>query len=242
MKPKYLILICLGAAIVIFMLWCNRPAGEVPEPPAVVPVQVQKDTVAKNEAQTKMVIDSLNNLVRLWEKEADRYKGQYKNLSVLYDRVSSDYSKTLAELPQDNAKVIEAIQRFEELTKISVEKDEMCVREITALRTSLTLKDNIISEGELLNKKLKNSFDTCTSQQSKLEKYIQEAQKVTKKRNQVYAGVSVIGNEFNWLNGMGINAGVINKRGGIFEAGAFVMSKQINYSLSFKKVISFKRK
>lgn len=242
MKLKNIILICLGAAIVIFLIWCNRPAGEVPEPPTVVPLQVQKDTVAKNEAATKRVVDSLNKLVRLWEKEADKYKGQYRNLSVLYDKVSKDYSQTLSELPQDNAKVIEAIQRFEELTKISVEKDEMCVREITALRTSLTLKDNIINEGELLNKKLKKSFDTCTSQQSKLEKYIQEAQKATKKRNQVYAGVSVMGNEFNWLNGMGINAGVINKRGGIFEAGAFVMSKQVNYSLSFKKVISFKRK
>ena len=241
MKIKDFVLVSIGALIVIFLLWCNKPVSDI-MPPVVVPVQVQKDTVAKNEAATKRVVDSLNKLVRLWEKEADKYKGQYLNLSVLYDKVSKDYSQTLSELPQDNAKVIEAIKRFEELTKISVEKDEMCVREITALRTSLTLKDNIINENELLNKKLKNSFDTCTSQQSKLEKYIQEAQKDNRRRNQFYAGISLMGSETSYLKGAGVNVGVISKKRDMIEVGTFVMNKEINYSLSYKKVISIRKK
>lgn len=235
---KYIVGILIGFIIALLLLLkvCNKPANT--SKPEVITVKEQIEKVVKDSLAVQRAIDSLNFVVDIWESETQKYKKELSNTNSLYDKLENDYRALLENLPNDNSENNSVKEKFEKLAASCRKKDTTCNATINSLQKTISAKNQIIIKKDTALKNLRKSFDLSLAQQQKLSDYIDD----NKKRTQIFLGASLFGQKDNWISGAGASIGMITKKNDIIEAGAFTMNKVVNYSISYKRIISFKKR
>ena len=235
---KYIVGIVVGFIIALLLLlkFCNKPANT--SKPEVITVKEQIEKVVKDSLSVQRAIDSLNFVVDIWESETQKYKKELSNTNSLYDKLENDYRALLENLPNDNSENNAVKEKFEKLAASCRKKDTTCNATINSLQKTISAKNQIIIKKDTALKNLRKSFDLSLAQQQKLSDYIDD----NKKRTQIFLGASLFGQKDNWVSGAGASIGVITKKNDIIEAGAFTMNKVVNYSISYKRIISTRKR
>lgn len=235
---KYIVGIVIGFIIALLLLLkvCNKPANT--SNPEVITVKEQIEKVVKDSLAVQRAIDSLNFVVDIWESETQKYKKELSNTNSLYDKLENDYRALLETLPNDNSENNAVKEKFEKLAASCRKKDTTCNATINSLQKTISAKNQIIIKKDTALKNLRKSFDLSLAQQKKLSDYIDD----NKKRTQIFLGASLFGQKDNWVSGAGASIGMITKKNDIIEAGAFTMNKVVNYSISYKRIISFRKR
>lgn len=235
---KYIVGIVIGFVIALLLLlkFCNKPVDT--SKPEVITIKEQVEKVVRDSVEVQRSIDSMSFVVGIWERETEKYKRELSKTNSLYDKLENDYRALLEGLPNDNSQANEVKDKFEKLAASCRKKDTTCLNTIESMRKTILTKNNIISKKDTALKNLKESFNLSLAQQKKLEDYIND----NKKRNQIFLGASLFGQKDNWISGAGASVGMITKKNDIFEVGAFTMNKAVVYSVSYKKVISFRKR
>ena len=235
---KYIVGILIGFIIALLLLLkvCNKPANT--SKPEVITVKEQIEKVVKDSLAVQRAIDSLNFVVDIWESETQKYKKELSNTNSLYDKLENDYRALLENLPNDNSENNVVKEKFEKLAVSCRKKDTTCNATINSLQKTISAKNQIIIKKDTALKNLRKSFDLSLAQQKKLSDYIDD----NKKRTQIFLGASLFGQKDNWISGAGASIGMITKKNDIIEAGAFTMNKVVNYSISYKRIISFRKR
>ena len=235
---KYIVGIVIGFVIALLLLlkFCNKPANT--SKPEVITVKEQIEKVVKDSLAVQRAIDSLNFVVDIWESETQKYKKELSNTNSLYDKLENDYRALLENLPNDNSENNAVKEKFEKLAASCRKKDTTCNATINSLQKTISAKNQIIIKKDTALKNLRKSFDLSLAQQQKLSDYIDD----NKKRTQIFLGASLFGQKDNWISGAGASIGMITKKNDIIEAGAFTMNKVVNYSISYKRIISFRKR
>lgn len=235
---KYIVGILIGFIIALLLLLkvCNKPANT--SKPEVITVKEQIEKVVKDSLAVQRAIDSLNFVVDIWESETQKYKKELSNTNSLYDKLENDYRALLENLPNDNSENNAVKEKFEKLAASCRKKDTTCNATINSLQKTISAKNQIIIKKDTALKNLRKSFDLSLAQQQKLSDYIDD----NKKRTQIFLGASLFGQKDNWVSGAGASIGMITKKNDIIEAGAFTMNKVVNYSISYKRIISFRKR
>lgn len=235
---KYIVGIVIGFIIALLLLlkFCNKPANT--SKPEVITIKEQIEKVVKDSLAVQRAIDSLNFVVDIWESETQKYKKELSNTNGLYDKLENDYRALLENLPNDNSETNAVKEKFEKLAASCRKKDTTCNATINSLQKTISTKNQIIIKKDTALKNLRKSFDLSLAQQQKLSDYIDD----NKKRTQIFLGASLFGQKDNWVSGAGASIGMITKKNDIIEAGAFTMNKVVNYSISYKRIISFRKR
>lgn len=235
---KYIVGILIGFIIALLLLLkvCNKPANT--SKPEVITVKEQIEKVVKDSLAVQRAIDSLNFVVDIWESETQKYKKELSNTNSLYDKLENDYRALLENLPNDNSENNAVKEKFEKLAASCRKKDTTCNATINSLQKTISAKNQIIIKKDTALKNLRKSFDLSLAQQQKLSDYIDD----NKKRTQIFLGASLFGQKDNWVSGAGASIGMITKKNDIIEAGAFTMNKVVNYSISYKRIISTRKR
>jgi len=235
---KYIVGIVIGFIIALLLLlkFCNKPANT--SKPEVITIKEQIEKVVKDSLAVQRAIDSLNFVVDIWESETQKYKKELSNTNGLYDKLENDYRALLESLPNDNSETNAVKEKFEKLAASCRKKDTTCNATINSLQKTISAKNQIIIKKDTALKNLRKSFDLSLAQQQKLSDSIDD----NKKRTQIFLGASLFGQKDNWVSGAGASIGMIIKKNDIIEAGAFTMNKVVNYSISYKRIISFRKR
>lgn len=183
---------------------CGKPTVKTPEP-ILVPIKDQVKTVENNEAKSKKVIDSLNKENSKQVAIANDLKGKLKaeqNNSRLIERTLNAYlNQVTPEQPRDTNDYENNVR---DLITSSQRKDSLCNSLTTNLEGQIRLKDNVITEKDILYSRLRSSFDLSIAQQQTLIDYSKKLKKEIKAKNRsalvwkiisIGAGVFILQNQ-----------------------------------------------
>lgn len=236
MKNLKTVLLIVMGIIILFLLWkgCNNSPVTKPVVQTVIEQRLKIDTLY---LQDKRTSDSLNKLIAkaadassFWKQAHDELQNDYTALGRIIEYELNDPSA-------DAGYMGSVLKDFNELQVISRQKDTACNNTISSLTTELDLTKALVKTKAATNAQLTSYIDTCLLNQSKLTAYANQV----KPRNQVYAGITVIGNSNKYVAGYGAAIGMKLTNGIMVEIGALQMSNVTNYTLGIRKVISFKK-
>lgn len=225
------ILMLLFAIVILYFLTCNPK--KPPLPPDVIPVKEQVAKVKQDSILSQKYKDSVQSVIEGLEQTAERWQLLYKSAVKSTNLAENVVADILNEPVPDTCKAIQARLRaeFDKVVSNGKAKDNACNQTILAKNRIIQQKDVLLLNSKEDYKKLKQNFDVSISQQTKLQNYA----KSIKPRSEVYAGFSLMGNEFKPLYGYGISLGLHTKKGNQYEVGTLQFNNTIQYQISFKK-------
>ena len=218
--------------VIICLLTCNKKVQPV-EP--IKTVAEQKAEIKIDSVASKQYNDSVTALIEGVTKEADVWLKEWKASETRYNDLEKGISEFTQQPVPDTCKELQQ-QYTTQLLKLSKEnkqKDISCEKTIAS-------KNGVISQQAVLIKsknnevgKLRAFLDTAFAQQTKQAKIIKQL----KPKNSIYIGATALGNENKFINGYGVNLGLRNKKGTMWEVGALQIGSTINYTIGFKKTL-----
>ena len=229
--PKNVLIVLLGI-VILYLLTCNKPK---PALPIVKTVTEQKEVVRVDSIASKHFVDSVNELVDGYKNDADKAVAESNQLASINLSLQKDMDALVSAPIPDTCKPFrDAVARLNaKLTKVQQDEANACKSALNSKDKIIGQKDVLIANGKQDYAKLRQSLDTCFKQQATLT----NALKQYKPKASIYIGASMIGNPTDYLKGYGLNLGLTNKRGTMYEVGAIQMGSTINYTVSFKKIL-----
>jgi len=223
----------LAIIIVVCLFTCKRKKQVAADP--VIPVAVQKEAVRVDSIASKKYNDSVTALIEEVAKEADVWLKEWKASETRYN----DLEKGIAEFTQqpvpDSCKELqkEYSAQLLKMAKANSQKDISCENTIRLKSTTIEQQAVLIRSKNSEIGKLRASVDTAFAQQTKQAKIIKRQAPKTS----IYVGAEVLGHENKFVNGYGVNLGLRNKKGTMWEVGALQIGSTINYTIGFKKTL-----
>lgn len=227
------IFLALVIIVLVCLLTCNKKKQPVTEP---------IKTVAEQKAEIK--VDSIaskhyNDSVAMKEKQASKEGEMWFNEWKASEQRYADLEKGISEFTQqpvpDTCKELQQ-QYTTQLLKLSKENKQKDI----ACEKTIASKNGVISQQAVLIKsknsevgKLRAFLDTAFAQQTKLSKSLKQLNP----KNSIYIGATALGNENKFINGYGVNLGLRNKKGTMWEVGALQIGSTINYTIGVKKTL-----
>lgn len=220
------------AIVIIFLLTCNRKSpGEV----IVKTITEQKEVVRHDIIISQHFKDSVQRIIDSRDKEINYWMNSYSvadnELRALQNGISQNIGQQLPDTCKQYQNWI--IGEYNKLMAAAGRKDSAHRKIVSGKDAVIIQKDALIANGRDDYRKLRANLDTCFKQQGTLEKAV----KGLKPRREVYIGATVIGSHEKPVAGYGLNLGLRNKKGTMFEAGALQIGTQINYTISVKKTL-----
>lgn len=230
-KISKIILLSLIAIVVILLYkWsCNKP---IPLPPDIKTVTDQKAVVVKDSVAMRHVVDSMVKINIKLDKALDIADNNIKYLAANVTALEKWIDELLVSPVPDTCKHIVAAltDKFGKLKTASANKDAEANKRYANLWQIRKNLDGIIKEKDKGWAKIRGSLDTCWAQQKKLEDYVK---KVSPKRG-IYAGITAIGNTTTIYGGIGVNFGLMNRKGTMWEVGAIQMQGVTQYTIGVR--------
>lgn len=223
--------------LILYLKLCNEPV--VNNSSDAIPIKDQVAKVVSDSVLIKKIIDSVSLVSKVWENQSFLYRSKFSASVSEYKVLEKDYKELIEILNNsDDSKYIELKNKFDKLSEVNREKDNNCTLSILSLENSLLNKEKIISLKDSSYKKIRDAFDISLAQQKILEDKVSQ----NKKRNQFFLGASLNGSPEKIISGFGVSAGLISKKNSIIELGAFTLNNNVNYSVSYKTIISFRKR
>lgn len=223
----------LAIIVVVCLFTCKRKKQVAADP--VIPVAVQKEAVRVDSIASKKYNDSVLLKVKQSAKDAEMWYNEWRASETRYN----DLEKGIAEFTQkpvpDSCKELqkEYSAQLLKMAKANSQKDISCENTIRLKSTTIEQQAVLIKSKNNEVGKLRAFLDTAFAQQTKLTR----ALKQLKPKNSIYIGATALGNENKWVNGYGVNLGLRNKKGTMWEVGALQIGSTINYTIGFKKTL-----
>jgi len=226
---KWIILLLLVVAVILLWKWaCNKP---VPQMPEIKTVSDQKEIVKADEAAMKKQADSFNVILKKMDATNDKQYREYIALLNENNELLADNRVLSKPIPDTCRELNQAwIDRFGKLKIVSDQKDVAANNTINGLSNTISTQKNFIAAKDTAYKKLRANLDTCFENAKKLEQY---AKKVKPKLG-IYAGITAIGNPNKIYGGIGVNIGLMNRNGTLYEIGAIQMQSTTQYTVGIK--------
>ncbi len=219
--------------VMLYLLTCNKKPS--PELNPVIPVKEQKEKVVADSVASKKFTDSIALIIKQKDKEAEMWHNEWKASEGRYNDLEKGTVDLITQEVPDTCKAMQEKynQQFVKLSKESKQKDISCENTINAQKNLINQQIVVIRKGEKDAIGLRASLDTAFEQQRKLTKTVSSL----KPKNSIYIGVTALGNENKFVQGYGVNLGLRNKKGNMYEAGALQIGSTISYTISFKKTL-----
>lgn len=220
------------AIVIIFLLTCNRQApGKV----VIKTITEQKETVLHDSIVSQYFKDSVQRIIDSRDKEINYWMNSYSVADNELRAIQAGIGQNIAQQLPDTCKKYQdwIIGEYNKLMAAAGRKDSANRKIVAGKDAVISQKDALIANGRDDYRKLRANLDTCFKQQGALEKAV----KGLKPRREVYLGASAIGRPDKPVAGYGLNLGMRNRKGTMFEAGAVQLGPTINYTLSVKKPI-----
>lgn len=217
--------------VIVYLAFCNK--SSIPEP-VVKTVKEQQIILQHDTVEHKFNTDSINKIISDLTGKANYWHNAFNvsaNEAVSLQNSLSDYiSHTV--IPDTCKDIVANIQsQFERVIAANRKANEDCNNTINFKDLIIGQKDAVIKEDSTAYRKMIDNVDTALAQQKKLTDYI----KKIRPRTTIYVGAIATGSKEKYFSGFGINLGLMNKKGTMYEAGAIQMGLQTHYSLSIKK-------
>lgn len=232
---KNIFIVALIIAL-LYLLTCNKKTEVAP---IVKPISEQREVVRIDSMASQKFRDSVQRIIFNWEHEAKKWQSNWETEvnenADLYKKID----EIITEPVPDTCKPYQQklLNEYNQLVRANQAKDNAASQTINSKNKIINEKDVLIAQSKKDYSKLRINLDTCFAQQKTLEAY---AKKI-KPRNQVYVGITAIGNTNKYYEGVGLNLGLKNKRGYMFEVGALQMGTVTQFTLGLKKVISLRK-
>ena len=227
-------------AIVILILFCfyqcrsKRTINIVPDVPSPVSIieRVIHDTIESGVKQS------------VYDSTLAYYKNRYERLQT--EKYLSE--RKLEEVLDDNANLARKVENKQQqldllssndLIREQIRKnDSICRERLSLFRGQLQTWAGKYKECQELNKKVLANLDTALNAQQKLSDYAKSMQP----RTTLFIGAHLIGNKEKWINGAGVHAGLIFKKGTIVTLSATQIQSITNFGLGVSKEIRLRKK
>jgi hypothetical protein len=224
------IAIAVLAVVIIFLLTCNRSK---PVPPSITTYHEVHDTIITIDKQYKKTSDSFKIVLQ------NRYiidDNNYKKYLFLLNKNSqllNDLNYLKQPLP-DTCKPLQDfwVKKWTALKVISDAKDTACNTTITGMGKTIKTQVSLIDNQKNFIDRYRAAADTCSKALKELEKYSNSLNK-----RSIFVGVTYLGSQLQPYEGIGINLGLRNKRGNIYEIGAAQTNTGLQFSISYKKTL-----
>lgn len=143
----------------------------------------------------------------------------------------TDYIATA--LPDTCKKYQWVISEYNKISEASKKKDAVNEKIIASKNVIINQKDLLIANGKKDYKNLRANTDTCLKNQTTLEKYV----KALKPKRELYIGAIGMGNQSLKGFGFGVNLGLRDRKGNMYEIGVVQLGNTTQYTVGFKKRI-----
>jgi len=231
LKLNYFIIAAL-VLVIIYLMTCKKKVVEI-EP--VTPVSVQKERVRVDSVASVKYQDSVKGLISYWEGIATEKEQENDALAQVNLGLQLNMDSVLSQPLPDTCKPyqmqVASLQR--RLAQSTAQAQAACEQTVKAKDNIIAQKDAIMSKKNQDYAKLRSALDTAWAAQTTLTKQL----KALKPKRDVYIGAQVIGSETKYLAAYGVNLGLRNKKGTMYEVGAFQMGSQVYYQAAVKKTI-----
>jgi len=220
------------AIVIIFLLTCNRKSA----PQVLVKtITEQKEVVRHDSIISQHFKDSVQRIIDSRNKEINYWMNSYSVADNELRALQNGISQNIGQQLPDTCRKYQVwiIGEYNKLMASAARKDSAHRKIMAGKDAVITQKDALIANGRDDYRKLRANLDTCFKQQETLEKAV----KGLKPRREVYVGATVLGSPDKPVAGYGLNLGVRNRKGTMFEAGAIQIGPTINYTISVKKPI-----
>ncbi len=216
-------------AVILYLAFCNKPA--IPEP-IVKTVKEQQTIIHTDTVEHKLNVDSIGRLISDANKKADYWRNAFNVSASEVNGLENSLTEYIAKtpIPDTCRNIISQIQlQFDRIMSSNKKAFNDCDSTIHSKDIIIFQKDAIIKEDSNAYRRMISNADTCLSNQTKLQAYI----KKIRPRTTIYIGASAYGySQF----GAGINLGVMNRRGTMYQAGVMQLGlKKLNYSFTMIK-------
>lgn len=227
------IILILVILVMLYLLTCNRKPSSELNP--VIPVKEQKEKVVIDSIASKKYNDSVALIIKQKGKEAEMWYNEWVASEGRYNDLEKGTVELITQEVPDTCKAMQEKynKQFIKLSKENKQKDISCENTINAQKGVITEQKVLINKGNSIATSLRARLDTAFEQQRKLSKAVSSL----KPKNSIYIGVTALGNESKFVQGYGINLGLRNKKGNMYEAGALQIGSTISYTISFKKTL-----
>lgn len=225
------ILIALLIVIAVFFFWqwkCKKEPGDIGIDTAAREARI--DTLYEKDTRGT---DSVINLQREAEKEAQLWADYAKDAEKRYSKLEKQVDKKIQDAPCPEQYTNDLTKDFTELKLAIRDKDKACQqsllekdKEISLVKSALTSKSatmkEIKKEADAGNKDTKKAIDFANS----------------RARNELYAGIAL--NVYP-VAGYGVTVGIKMKNGWMFDAQAMQMQGKTFGQISAKRTINLRR-
>ena len=224
------IAIAVLAVVIIFLLTCNRSK---PVPPSVTTYHEVHDTILTIDKQYKKTSDSFKIVLQnRYIIDDDNYK-KYLFLLNENSQLLNDINYLKQPVP-DTCKPLQDfwVKKWTALKVVSDAKDTACNTTITGMGKTIKTQVSLIDNQKNFIDRYRAAADTCSKALKELEKYSNSLNK-----RSIFVGVTYLGSQLQPYEGIGINLGLRNKRGNIYEIGAAQTNTGLQFSISYKKTL-----
>ena len=226
-------LLIIGLLLVIlYLVTCKR---KVVQPDPVKTVTEQKLVVMTDSIASKKYNDSVALKIKQSSKDAEMWYNEWRASETRYNDLEKGIAEFTKQPVPDSCKELqkEYSAQLLKMAKANSKKDISCENTIRLKSTTIEQQAVLIKSKNSEVGKLRAFLDTAFAQQTKLTR----ALKQLKPKNSIYIGATALGNENKWVNGYGVNLGLRNKKGTMWEVGALQIGSTINYTIGFKKTL-----
>ena len=224
------ITIAVLAVVIIFLLTCNRSK---PVPPSITTYHEVHDTIITIDKQYKKLSDSFKIVLQnRYIIDDDNYK-KYLFLLNKNSQLLNDINYLKQPVP-DTCKPLQDfwVKKWTALKVVSDAKDTACNTTITGMGKTIKTQVSLIDNQKNFIDRYRAAADTCSKALKELEKYSNSLNK-----RSIFVGVTYLGSQLQPYEGIGINLGLRNKRGNIYEIGAAQTNTGLQFSISYKKTL-----
>lgn len=227
------IILLLVILVMAYFLTCNKNPSPNLNP--VISVEQQAESRRTDSIPAKRYVDSVTLKEQQKDKEALMWYNEWVASEGRYNDLEKGTVELITQEVPDTCKAMQEKynQQFIKLSKENKQKDISCENTINAQKGVITEQKVLINKGNSIATSLRAKLDTAFEQQRKLSKAVSSL----RPKNSIYIGVTALGNENKFVQGYGINLGLRNKKGNMYEAGALQIGSTISYTISFKKTL-----
>ena len=222
--------IAVLAIVIIFLITCNRSK---PLPKPITTYHNIHDTIITIDKQYKHLSDSFKTVLAKRYKSDDENYQKYLLLLNENSKLINDINYLKQPIP-DTCKPLQEfwIKKWIALKVVSDKKDTACNTTITGMAKTIIAQKQYVADQENYIKRYRAAADTCSQALKVLEKNNRSLNK-----SSIFVGVTYFGSKLQPYTGVGINLGLRNKRGNIYEIGAAQTNTGLQFSLSYKKTL-----
>ena len=227
------IILLLVIFVMAYFLTCNKKPSPNLNP--IISVEEQAESRRTDSIPAKRYVDSVTLKQQQKDKEALMWYNELVASEGRYNDLEKGTVELITQEVPDTCKAMQEKynQQFTKLSKENKQKSISCENTINAQKGVITEQKVLINKGNSIATSLRARLDTAFEQQRKLSKAVSSL----KPKNSIYIGVTALGNESKFVQGYGVNLGLRNKKGNMYEAGALQIGSTISYTISFKKTL-----